>query len=113
MLKNHPKHIDELGAFYQHKRDLLIGALQGSRFKILPSKGTYFLLLDYSEVSDLNDLEFCHWLTQKVGVAAIPLSPFYPSETLDAYHQNNKVVRLCFAKNDDTLFKAAAILCQL
>ena len=116
MLKNHPKHIDELGAFYQHKRDLLIEALQGSRFKVLPSKGTYFLLLDYSDVpqaSGLNDHEFCHWLTQKVGVAAIPLSPFYPSETLDAYHQNNKVVRLCFAKNDDTLLKAADILCQL
>jgi methionine aminotransferase len=79
----------------------------------LPSKGTYFLLLDFSEISDLNDHEFCHWLTQEIGVAAIPLSPFYQADTLEAYHENNKVIRLCFAKNDDTLLKAAALLCQL
>ncbi len=113
MLANNPQHVDELGAFYQQKRDLLVAALATSRFKVLPAKGTYFLLLDYSAVSDLNDVEFCHWLTQKVGVAAIPLSPFYQAEILNSYHRNNKVVRLCFAKNDDTLLKAAEILCQL
>ncbi len=109
MLKTHPNHIDELAEFYQQKRDVLVGALSDSRFKILPCKGAYFLLLDYSEVSDLNDLDFCHWLIKEVGVAAIPLSPFY----LDGKLTNNKVVRLCFAKNDETLLKAAEILCQL
>lgn len=113
MLKNHPKHIGELAGFYQQKRDLLVGALKDSRFKVLPSKGTYFLLLDYSEISKLKDVEFCHWLTKEIGVAAIPLSPFYQAKKLIAYHHNNKVVRLCFAKNEDTLLKAAKILCQL
>lgn len=113
MLENHPKHVDDLSDFYQQKRDVLVDALQGSRFKVLPSKGTYFLLLDYTAVSDLNDVEFCHWLTKEIGVAAIPLSPFYQADTLDEYHQNNKVVRLCFAKNDDTLRQAAEILSGL
>ncbi|MCJ8294435.1 MAG: methionine aminotransferase [Colwellia sp.] len=113
MLKAQPTHITELAGFYQQKRDVLINALQGSRFTLLPSKGTYFLLLDYSDISQLNDREFCQWLTKKIGVAAIPLSPFYPAEQRQAYQQNNKVIRLCFAKNDDTLLKAAEILCQL
>lgn len=113
MIKNHPNHISELAGFYQQKRDLLVESLKGSRFKVLPSSGTYFLLLDYSKISELIDVEFCHWLTKEIGVAAIPLSPFYQAEKLEAYHQNNKVMRLCFAKNDDTLLKAAEILCQL
>ena len=113
MLKNQPNHIDELAGFYQQKRDVLVEALKNSRFKILPCKGTYFLLLDYSTVSDLNDLEFCHWLTQEIGVAAIPLSPFYQADKLTDYHENNKVVRVCFAKNEETLLKAAELLCQL
>jgi methionine aminotransferase len=113
MLENHPKHIDELSGFYQNKRNVLVEALKDSRFKVLQSKGTYFLLLDYSNISDLNDYEFCHWLTMEIGVAAIPLSPFYPADTLIDYHANNKVVRLCFAKNESTLLKAAEILCQL
>lgn len=113
MLKTHPQHIDALSGFYQQKRDVLVEALKNSRFKVLPSKGTYFLLLDYAEVSDLNDVEFCHWLTQEIGVAAIPLSPFYQAEILDAYHRKHQVVRLCFAKNNDTLLKAAEILCRL
>ncbi len=113
MLKAQPAHITELASFYQQKRDVLINALQDSRFTLLPSKGTYFLLLDYSAISPLNDREFCQWLTKEIGVAAIPLSPFYPAEQRPAYQQNNKVIRLCFAKNDDTLLKAAEILCQL
>ena len=110
MLKNHPNHIDELAEFYQQKRDVFVKALKKSRFKVLPCKGTYFLLLDYSAVSDLNDLDFCHWLTQEIGVAAIPLSPFYQSKNLA---DKSKVVRVCFAKYDDTLLKAAETLCQL
>jgi methionine aminotransferase len=113
MLENHPNHISELAGFYQKKRDVLVEALKDSRFKVLPSKGTYFLLLDFTEVSDLTDHEFCHWLTQEIGVAVIPLSPFYQADNLETYHKNNKVVRLCFAKNDETLIKAAEILCQL
>ena len=113
MLKAQPAHITELAGFYQQKRDVLINALQGSRFTLRPSKGTYFLLLDYSAISQLNDREFCQWLTKEIGVAAIPLSPFHPAEQRQAYQQNNKVIRLCFAKNDATLLKAAQILCQL
>ncbi len=113
MLKQQPQHITELASFYQQKRDVLVNALTNSRFTLLPSKGTYFLLLDYTAISELNDREFCHWLTKEVGVAAIPLSPLYPVEQRQEYHQSNKVIRLCFAKNDDTLRKAAEILCQL
>ena len=113
MLKQQPEHITALASFYQEKRDVLVNALKDSRFKLLSSKGTYFLLLDYSAISDLNDREFCHWLTKEAGVAAIPLSPLYPAEQRDEYHKDNKVIRLCFAKNNDTLLKAAEILCQL
>lgn len=107
MLELEPEHVDGLADFYQHKRDLLSNALQDSRFTLLPSEGTYFLLLDYSDVSDLNDVEFCHWLVEQAGVAAVPLSVFYNSPS------NDKVIRVCFAKNDDTLLRAAEILCQL
>ena len=113
MLKEQPSHITELANFYQQKRDVLTNALKDSRFTLLPSKGTYFLLLDYSAISELNDREFCQWLTKEAGVAAIPLSPLYPAGQRQQYHKNNKVIRLCFAKNDDTLIKAAEILCQL
>lgn len=107
MLSEHPEHIDELALFYQHKRDYLMSGLASSTFKILPSAGTYFLLADYSELSDLDDRAFCHWLTAEVGVAAIPLSPFYQQPN------NSKVIRLCFAKNETTLDEAAEKLCQL
>lgn len=113
MLKQQPQHITELANFYQHKRDVLVNALQSSRFKILPPKGTYFLLLDYSEISTLDDRAFCQWLTQDIGVAAIPLSPFYPAVHREQYQQQHKIIRLCFAKNDNTLLKAAELLCQL
>ena len=102
-----PEHIDELSAFYQQKRDLLIEALAPSRFKILSSEGTYFLLLDYSNMSDLDDMAFCEYLVKDVGVAAIPLSVFYNQVPSD------KVIRLCFAKEDPTLIAAAEKLCQL
>jgi methionine aminotransferase len=107
MLEQQGEHVDALSEFYQQKRDVLSNALQDSRFSILPSEGTYFLLLDYSDVSDLNDVEFCQWLAEQAGVAAIPLSVFYQQPS------NDKVIRLCFAKNDQTLIEAAHILCQL
>nr|WP_246119401.1 methionine aminotransferase [Aliikangiella coralliicola] len=107
MLQNHTEHVSELSSFYQQKRDFLINSLADSRFKLLDSKGTYFLLVDYSDISDLNDREFCHWLTKEIGVAAIPLSPFYQNPEQD------KVIRLCFAKSEKTLLEAAEKLCQL
>lgn len=107
MLEQQGEHVDELSEFYQQKRDVLSNALKESRFTVLPSEGTYFLLLDYSDVSELNDVEFCHWLAEQAGVAAIPLSVFYEK------HSNDKVIRLCFAKNEATLIQAAEILCQL
>ena len=107
VMAEQPEHIDELSAFYQQKRDLLIQALTPSRFKILPSEGTYFLLLDFSDISELDDMAFCDYLVKEVGVAAIPLSVFYNQAP------NDKVIRLCFAKEDATLIAAAEKLCQL
>ncbi|WP_082930799.1 methionine aminotransferase [Shewanella woodyi] len=107
MLAEESEHITALAPFYQHKRDLLVSALQASRFTILPSEGTYFLLLDYSEISPLDDMAFCEYLVKEVGVAAIPLSVFYQSAP------NDKVIRLCFAKEDDTLLQAAQKLSAL
>ncbi len=107
MLWAEPEHYRELPAFYQAKRDLLIDALSQSRLKILPCEGTYFLLADYSAISDLDDVSFCQWLTKEVGVAAIPLSVF----CADAFP--HKLIRLCFAKQEATLRAAAERLCTL
>ena len=87
----------QLPAFYQAKRDLFRQGLAGSRFKLLPSTGSYFQCVDISAISDLNEADFCQWLTREVGVAAIPLSAFYG----DGFDQ--RVVRFCFAKKDETL----------
>lgn len=78
MLRAAPEHYRALPDFYRKKRDVLVNALAQSRLKVLPCEGTYFLLIDYSAVSTLNDVEFCQWLTEEVGVAAIPLSVFAP-----------------------------------
>jgi len=107
MLEKGPDHILELSAFYQQKRDVLASALAGSKLKTLACQGTYFLLLDYSEISELNDRDFCNWLTIEKGVATIPLSPFYDKPP------NSKVIRLCFAKNKNTLIDAAEKLSRL
>ena len=90
-----------LPAFYQNKRDLLIQGLKGSRFKPLAAEGTFFLLADYSEISDRSQAEFSEWLTKSHGVAVIPVSAFYvkPAQ-FDASH---RIVRFCFAKQDTTL----------
>ena len=92
-----PKPYLELSAFYERKRDLFRTGLQGTRFKLLPSEGTYFQCVDISDVSSLGEAEFCQWLTTEVGVAAIPLSAFYGNGF------DQRVVRFCFAKKDDTL----------
>jgi len=102
-----PEHYNYLPDFFQKKRDYLIRALSNSRFKVLPCEGTYFLMLDYSAISAQKDTEFAIWLTKVHKVASIPCSVFYKDGT------DNKVVRLCFAKNQDTLKTAAEILCQI
>ena len=107
MLRQQPEHFDELPAFYRARRDRLTQALAASRFKVLPCAGTYFLLVDYSAISDLDDVSFCQWLTREVGVAAIPLSVF----CADPFP--HKFIRLCFAKQEATLDAAAERLCQL
>ena len=96
-----------LPAFYQRKRDLFRAGLAKTRFKLLPSEGSYFQCVDISQVSALNETDFCQWLTSEIGVAAIPLSAFYG----DGFDQ--RVVRFCFAKKDDTLQAALARLSRL
>ena len=97
----------DLPAFYQRKRDLFRAGLARTGFKLLPSEGSYFQCVDISDVSDLSEAEFCKWLTINVGVAAIPLSAFYS----DGFDQ--KIVRFCFAKKDDTLREALSRLAKL
>lgn len=91
-----------LAGFYQQKRDVLRKALAGSRFTLLPCEGTYFQLLDYSAISDLDDVAFCEWLVDHVGVAAIPVSVFYQQAP-----EGQRIIRLCFAKEESTLIEAA------
>ncbi|HNK05647.1 MAG TPA: pyridoxal phosphate-dependent aminotransferase [Giesbergeria sp.] len=97
----------QLPAFYQAKRDLFRQGLEGSRLRLLPSTGSYFQCVDISAVSDLSEADFCQWLTREIGVAAIPLSAFYG----DGFDQ--RVVRFCFAKKDETLREAIARLRKL
>ncbi len=83
--------------FYQSKRDRFRQGLARTRFKALPSTGTYFQCVQYGAISDQSEADFCRWLTTEVGVAAIPLSAFYA----DGFDQG--IVRFCFAKQDATL----------
>ncbi|MGD1970702.1 MAG: methionine aminotransferase [Desulfobacterales bacterium] len=96
-----------LPEFYQQKRDLFLNLISTSRFRPLPCKGTYYQMLDYSQISEDPDLEFAKRLTVEHGVAAIPPSSLY--------HQRNdhKVLRFCFAKKTDTLEAAAERLCRI
>jgi methionine transaminase len=96
-----------LPAFYQHKRDLFRAGLARTRFKLLPSEGSYFQCVDISAVSQLNEADFCKWLTTEIGVAAIPLSAFYGNGF------DQRVVRFCFAKKDETLNGALERLARL
>ncbi|OOG39878.1 pyridoxal phosphate-dependent aminotransferase [Polaromonas sp. A23] len=97
----------DLPAFYQRKRDLFRKGLAKTRFKLLPSEGSYFQCVDISEVSDLGEADFCKWLTSEIGVAAIPLSAFYGNGF------DQRVVRFCFAKKDETLNMALERLAKL
>lgn len=101
------KHYMDLPEFYQTKRDLFASLLKKSKFELKECKGTYFQLLDYSKLSDLDDMQFSEYLTKSAGVAVIPLSPFYSSKNKD------KVIRVCFAKNNSVLSKAAEKLVNI
>lgn len=102
-----PNHYLNLSEFYQQKRDLFLNLIEGSRFKFTAAKGTYFQVLDYSEITDEGDVDFAKRLTVDYGLASIPLSVFN-TNSLD-----HKVLRFCFAKTDETLEAAAKILCNI
>jgi methionine aminotransferase len=92
-----PRPYLELPAFYQRKRDRFVQGLMRTRLRPLHTQGTYFQCVDISSVSDMREADFCQWLTREIGVAAIPLSAFYG----EGFEQG--IVRLCFAKKDETL----------
>jgi methionine aminotransferase len=96
-----------LPQFYQQKRDLFSGLIAESRFRPLPCKGTYYQMLDYSQISDESDLAFARRLTVAHGVAAIPPSVFYHQK------DDHQVLRFCFAKKKETLEGAAEKLCRI
>ncbi len=105
-LKNKNNYL-QVKEFYKKKRDLFIHLIKGSRFSFEPSTGTYFQLLKYDRISDEKDTDFAVRLTKEFKIASIPLSVFYHE------HTDNKVLRFCFAKKDETLEKAAEILCKI
>lgn len=102
-----PEEYLSLPAFYQQKRDFFANAIKGSALKALPSEGTYYQLYDYTAISNQSDVDFAKTLTTDHGVAVIPISVFYQSG------RDEKVVRICFAKTEDTLAQAAERLKKL
>lgn len=102
-----PEHYRQLPDFYQAKRDLFCQHLSDSNFKFTPTAGTYFQLVDYSEIKDQPDMSFVEYLTKDVGVAAIPISVFYQDAP------DLRLARFCFCKEDATLEQAAKILCRI
>ncbi|NHB59053.1 aminotransferase class I/II-fold pyridoxal phosphate-dependent enzyme [Acinetobacter sp. 194] len=105
-MQQHPEHIQELSQFYQNKRDLFNSSIQDSRFKLIPSQGTYFQNLDYTEIRpELSDVDMCQYLAEQHKIVAIPVSVFYQQPPKDL-----KLIRLCFAKKDETLIQAGQIL---
>jgi methionine aminotransferase len=107
IMQKQPQHYLELPAFYQKKRDLFNQLMKTSRFTSVPAAGSYFQIMDYSQISDLDDMAFCEYLTKEVGVAAIPISVFCEQPL------NTKLVRFCFAKSDETLVQACEKLVKL
>ncbi|NOR28726.1 MAG: aminotransferase class I/II-fold pyridoxal phosphate-dependent enzyme [Lutibacter sp.] len=102
-----PSNYLELGHFYQEKRDLFLSLLKDSRFEFIPSKGTYFQLLNFRNITDESDYDFAIRLTKEQKIAGIPISVFNENK------YDSKVLRFCFAKTDETLKKAAEILCNI
>lgn len=99
-----PKHYLELNHFYQQKRDLFLSLIKDSKFTFNPTQGTYFQNLDFSQITDENDVEFSKRLVSEFGIASIPLSEF------NVNNRDDKMLRFCFAKKDETLRMAAEIL---
>ena len=105
-MQQHPEHLEQLAQFYQAKRDLFHAGIRESRFGYQASAGTYFQSLDYSAIRpDLNDQDMCQWLAHKHGIVAIPISVFYQQPPQDL-----RLIRFCFAKQDQTLIRAGEIL---
>ncbi|KKW82039.1 aminotransferase [Acinetobacter sp. Ag2] len=105
-MQQHPEHIDGLASFYQQKRDLFNSGIQDSKFSFIPSKGTFFQNVDYSQIRpDLNDVEMCKFLAEEHKIVAIPVSVFYQKAP-----ENLRLIRFCFAKKDQTLVQACEIL---
>jgi len=102
-----PEYYLELGTFMQQKRDLFQTLMSATRFKPLPSYGSYFQVYSFAAISDKTEKEFAIQLTKEAGVAAIPVSAFYKNDV------NHQVLRFCFAKKDQTLEAAAERLQQL
>lgn len=97
----------ELAPFYQAKRDLFLELMKDSRFRPLPSAGTFFQLMEYGDITGESDRDFAIRMTKEHGVASIPLSPFLHTTTAGT------VLRFCFAKKDATLRAAAERLCRI
>jgi len=106
-MREAPDYPTTLPGFYQHKRDLFCDALAGSRFRLRPSAGTYFQLLDYSAITDEPDRSLAERWTREQGIASIPVSVF--SQEAPTRH----LLRFCFAKNDHVLREAAERLCRI
>lgn len=105
-MQNHPEHIQQLSHFYQAKRDLFLQGIQHSKFQFTPSQGTYFQNLDYRHIRpDLSDVEMCQFLAHEFKIVAIPISVFYQHAPQDL-----RMIRLCFAKKEQTLIEAGRIL---
>jgi methionine aminotransferase len=102
-----PEHYDTLPAFYEAKRDRFCALVKESRFRFRPAQGTFFQILDYSDITDEPDLDYARRLTREIGVASIPVSVFCEEPP------PGRKLRFCFAKDDVTLEQAASKLCQL
>ncbi len=102
-----PENYLSLPNFYQEKRDRFLSLIKDSRFSFTPAAGTYFQLLDYSTITDEGDVAFAERLTKEHKIASIPVSVFNLNQ------QDDKVLRFCFAKTEETLKRAAEILCGI
>ena len=96
-----------LGAFYEEKRNFFNKLIKDSRFTLTPSAGTYFQLLGYEKITDEKDTDFAIRLTKDFRLASVPVSVFYHQPT------DHKMLRFCFAKNNETLERAAEIICSI
>tara|TARA_B100000508_G_scaffold140085_1_gene139982 strand:- start:71805 stop:72944 length:1140 start_codon:yes stop_codon:yes gene_type:complete len=108
-LSNYLPQVDlgDLSTFYQQKRDFFRERMKGSRFELLPCEGSYFQVARYNEISDLGDFDFAKEMTQKHGVAVIPISGFNKDK------HDDHLIRFCFAKDEDTIIKATELLCKI